>query len=386
MAWLRLSSVVLPLSFLAGCADDAALSGLEDGDARAIVTGSPEGIGLVAFLNHANTTLAVLDDQVPLDRRAATNLVNHRNGYDGALGTKDDDKYDTVEEVDAVPQIGPAALDALSAYVHANGWVPEGDDPLGTWDGVAFTVDEAEVVVAFVNQASVAELDDDVPLDARAANNVVAARPIATVHQLSSVAYVGNASMSAIKTYAMALAYADGECAPSISPRSNAAATRFNELLELSTMGDWPYSSVAAQQVDGCDDWSGNAEATATMNAALVSSAFGNWDDVPTDVQRVGDWNEGGERFSWMLWRALDAIVDRTDGGSWDPSANVEDAALYAERETLVQLLEAQAAADPTRYQELEVVLDMEECSERAVGRVDLTTGEMLIVHEFPHC
>src|SRR5690606_27916344 len=106
----------------------------------AIVDGTPEGVGLLAFLNASETTHSVLDDDVPLDKRAAANLVAHRNGPDGVFGTADDDLFDDVAEVDAVPWVGPAAIDKLLAYATAQGYVPSGDDLLGVFDNVAFTV------------------------------------------------------------------------------------------------------------------------------------------------------------------------------------------------------------------------------------------------------
>jgi len=53
---------------------------------------------------------------VGLTVRAAANIVAHRDGADASCGTPDDDPFDTVSELDGVPYVGTAALDALRAY------------------------------------------------------------------------------------------------------------------------------------------------------------------------------------------------------------------------------------------------------------------------------
>ena len=45
--------------------------------------------------------------------RAATNLVRHRDGADGAFGTGDDDLFADIAEVDAVSWVGPVAISQL---------------------------------------------------------------------------------------------------------------------------------------------------------------------------------------------------------------------------------------------------------------------------------
>lgn len=63
------------------------------------------------------TTLAFLKDTVKLHSRAAENILKHRLGPDGECGTDDDDTFDDLAELDAVPWVGKKALDALAAYV-----------------------------------------------------------------------------------------------------------------------------------------------------------------------------------------------------------------------------------------------------------------------------
>ena len=89
-----------------------------------------------------------LDHDVPLNRRAARNLIHHRDGFDAVAGTYDDNLFDHLAEVDAVRWVGTSAMASLVSFAFTQNWVPTADDVLGTWDGVVFTVAEAEATLA----------------------------------------------------------------------------------------------------------------------------------------------------------------------------------------------------------------------------------------------
>jgi hypothetical protein len=69
------------------------------------------------------------------------------------------------------------------------------------YDGVVFSVVEAERSLALVNSESEAVRDDDVGLDPRAGNSIVAARPIASVLELSELYWVGGSMLTRIRDY-----------------------------------------------------------------------------------------------------------------------------------------------------------------------------------------
>ncbi len=87
--------------------------------------GSPfspaERAGALALVNTAATS--VLDEDVPLDVRAAEGIVAHRDGSDGLHGTADDNAFDDLAELDAIPYVGPKALERLVAYADALGLI-----------------------------------------------------------------------------------------------------------------------------------------------------------------------------------------------------------------------------------------------------------------------
>ena len=74
-----------------------------------------------AVLELANTaTLEELDDDVPLDARAARNIIAFRAGPDGELGTDDDRQFQTWAELDAISFVGPTALNRMTAHALAD--------------------------------------------------------------------------------------------------------------------------------------------------------------------------------------------------------------------------------------------------------------------------
>jgi hypothetical protein len=99
-----------------GCATD---DSPDDENDPALAGGKADGTSytecelgaVVAYLN-SGVTIAGLET-AGVHSRAADNLVEHRDGEDGDTGTADDDMFDDIAEVDAVPYVGPIAMRAL---------------------------------------------------------------------------------------------------------------------------------------------------------------------------------------------------------------------------------------------------------------------------------
>jgi len=203
---LALCLAISALATVAGCgsAERPAPTGQDEADATEIplVDGTPDAVGVFALLNDVTTTLEVLDDDARLDRRAAENLMAHRNGEDAEPGTEDDETFDTVADVDDVSWVGPSTLNRLAAFARESGWVPEGDEVLGTYDEVTFSVNDAEAVLELVNTADEAQLDVEVGLDRRAVDSILEARPLTTVLALSELYYVGASALLKLKAFA----------------------------------------------------------------------------------------------------------------------------------------------------------------------------------------
>ena len=214
---MNTTRAIIAASFLlAGCGADGPVEQQEQEQSQAqapIVEGSPEAAGVVRFANE--TTLSVLDDEVPLPSNAAFNVIAHRDGPDALPGSRDDNLFDDVAEILSVKQIGQKRLEAMVAYANSQGYVPSGDDVLGEYDDVTFTVAQAEATLLLANDAGEATLDDDLGLDRRAVTSILDARPIASVLALSELYYVGKSALTKLRDHAapISLAGEGDDCA-----------------------------------------------------------------------------------------------------------------------------------------------------------------------------
>ena len=117
------------------CAGDDPLddedAGFPDGKADGgIDEGSPEALAVLALVNDRSVDARELDIDAALHATAAGNIIEHRDGPDGAPGTADDDPFGSLAELDAVPFVGPVALRALLAYAIEQGLIGGGEvDP-----------------------------------------------------------------------------------------------------------------------------------------------------------------------------------------------------------------------------------------------------------------
>jgi hypothetical protein len=134
MMLLRVSvlSLLLGLCACAGELDGAVESGDEAqssfvGGGKSDVAGpglyEPWGVLLVSNSLDRRT----LDDTVRLDKRAADAIIEHRAGVDGVLGSADDRFISSLEALDEIYFVGPAAYQRLRDHSRLMGWEsPEG--------------------------------------------------------------------------------------------------------------------------------------------------------------------------------------------------------------------------------------------------------------------
>ena len=205
----RLSSLVLSLALttsltLAGCSGDpAATEAPETNDAESqndvdLPADSAEGLTIVEFLNDAGTTFELLDETVGLDSRAAENLIAHRDGVDASPATSDDDLYDSIDEIDAIAWVGPAAVESLTTFVTEQGWVTYAG---GNYEGVVFNTSQITLALDAANFATFEALDIDAKLASNAAENIVAARPILSMRKLAEIPQVGPATLERLRAF-----------------------------------------------------------------------------------------------------------------------------------------------------------------------------------------
>lgn len=195
------------LALLLACTTDVSVTpkdGTGGDDTGAPTLSAQERLGLtdaevrliLDFLNDCGTTFSLLDNDVGLDSDAAGSLISHRDGSDEACGTTDDGSYLTLDDVDAVSQVGDQTILAILA------WLVDGEiDPGGTWEGVDFTEEEIAIVLEIANDATEVQLDIDAGLDADAVSEVIGARPIPDMDALAAVPEVGPSALEKLKDY-----------------------------------------------------------------------------------------------------------------------------------------------------------------------------------------
>ncbi|MBA3452369.1 MAG: DUF1669 domain-containing protein [Deltaproteobacteria bacterium] len=114
-----LTGILSILAFtLPACVDSEVEDGENDGfpSGKAdggIDEGSAEALGVLALVNDGTLTAPKLKAAAGITTRVSNNIVKHRNGSDGSFGTSDDDTFDTLAELDAIPYVGNATLNAL---------------------------------------------------------------------------------------------------------------------------------------------------------------------------------------------------------------------------------------------------------------------------------
>jgi len=185
-------------------------------DEVTIDSDSPEKAAVLALVNDPTVDQPLLDDDVGLDRRAATNIIAHRDGADATVGTGDDDLFDSIAELDGISYVGQSALGKLLAYAQAHGYLP------GTEAPTQAELDYA--TLALVNDPGVDQvaLDDDVKLDSRAATNIVEFRngvdalagtaddrTFMSIADLDAISYVGDTALGRLRDYAVNHGYLD---------------------------------------------------------------------------------------------------------------------------------------------------------------------------------
>lgn len=129
-----LAPVRVPLSLLAllvACAvtdsipadpaDERFLGSGGKADDDAIEEGGLDARGVLRLVNLADR--ARLEAGVEIAAVAAEGITAHRVGPDGWPGTRDDDRFDTLAELDAIPHVGTATFERLLAYARARGYV-----------------------------------------------------------------------------------------------------------------------------------------------------------------------------------------------------------------------------------------------------------------------
>lgn len=289
---LRSLCVATAALLAVGCIESVPSDMEEDGESSVALSLSPADAALVLDLaNYPGVDEVALDGPVGLDTRAAANIQAHRAGPDGVFPSNDDNYFDDLAELDALGYVGDVAFEKLLAYARDNR--PPAAEVV---EGVTFRGWESEVVVDAVNTVSLAELDG--MLDARAAQNLVAGRPFATVAQMGPLGYVGVSALERLRAEAPAWwAARGGEGEESLAGTfdgvvfDEATATIALEIANQATRDQMVENGVYSS---GASAIVGNRPYTSLAAVAGVSGVGGGTMQDLHDYATSGAWSSTG--------------------------------------------------------------------------------------------
>ena len=322
----KLSALLLSLvglSGLAGCAGAGEPADATGQSTAAVNMSTADARLVLDLVNYPGTGRALLDGQVGLDSRAAEGIVTHRDGADGLSPSADDDLFGDLAELDAVAYVGDSAIAKLQVWAQAHP-VPAGESV----EGVAFAGWEAEAVIWGVNGASVAELDEVVGLDARAATNLVGSAPYASVAGMGPLGYVGPSALEQLRAHAAmwwgqmngaadeglggtfdGVSFDDASAAVAVAIANLAS---FDQLVDHGLWSQGANAIVAARpHADLAHVAAVSGVGTATMQALHDYAASGNWpppaEECSTVLSARSDANAAD----------LDALLHEATMGDW---------------------------------------------------------------------
>lgn len=177
---------------LVGCMAEAGDGDLDDGAEYASEMTAAEAARVLALVNYPRADLVTLDVDAALPAQAAKSITAYREGADGVFPSQDDNEIDGLPELDAIPNVGAATLQKLLAYATAHPApqpVVVGSRRFLGW--------QAEAILWATNTAPIGVFNG--LLDNRAAANIVAARPFATLAALDAVPLVGPSAFDVFK-------------------------------------------------------------------------------------------------------------------------------------------------------------------------------------------
>lgn len=370
----KLGAVALATITAASCggvADESEDFG-EATSAVAIPEGSVTAYGVLGFVNAADTTADDLVASVGLTKRVATAIAGHVRGRDGKHGTRDDDRFDTIRELDDIAGVGPATIEKIRAYADRAGLIPS-----TILEGVPLTTTDATTILDIANRATLDQLDREARVDIRAARAVVAARPIASLTVLGDVSYVGKTAVEKLRAYVTRwrpVVQPPAPCTLALTSRADADVEAYGAILDAATTRDYPWASLKGASLSACADFGADAGRTAIGDLLARSREIGWGVDIAVLPPTWSGVQVANGRFEALLRESRTVIEDRAGAGS------------YPDADALIAKLLAGVTASPTSYYEVTLSTDAEECSEAAVALIDTRSGATLIIHRFPRC
>lgn len=109
----------ISLTALAAC-NDGLGTGVDEANEIPYAEGSPEAKAILAVANDTTLGVAIFDDEMGLDARAAKGIIAHRDGADPE-SREDDDPFDNLKELYGISYCKTSCLERILQYAKDNG-------------------------------------------------------------------------------------------------------------------------------------------------------------------------------------------------------------------------------------------------------------------------
>jgi len=241
-------------------------------EVHGITEGSDEAAAIILLVNLADH--ALLDDVVGLNSIAVDNILDAR--FFGPI--------DTLEALDAISYMGPAAFSTLLDYVINEGLVIPQVFVHGISEQSLLALD----ILQLVNSATEEALDDVVGLNSISAQNIADAAsqaPLTSLTELDAVSYVGPGAFEDIVSFIQGgyggdpcLAGLGLSCTWTDESKLVAEENGWNDSFGAAVAVDGNLMVVGAPYEDGCTDAGDDGCSSAGAAYVFARGSDGSWE------------------------------------------------------------------------------------------------------------
>ncbi|MBX7102125.1 MAG: hypothetical protein K1X89_30700 [Myxococcaceae bacterium] len=171
----------------------------EEGDAFEVVAGELSTAETAMVLRYVNGPEAVMSHLVldaHVTARGANNIEAHAHGFDRILGNADDDRIDSLAELDAIPYVGTSAMASIADFA-----IPHYGPGSVLVKDVSFAPDEQVNLMAEANRI---DLSASTGINFEAGRLLFAGRPYTSFAQVMKIDAIGNEDYRALRAWAKA--------------------------------------------------------------------------------------------------------------------------------------------------------------------------------------
>jgi len=237
------------------------------------------------------------------------------------------------DEIAAYSYFGASAAAKLLETVRLD---PTCGEPDLVVEGVTLEVAQAEAILDVANRASQAQLDDEAGLDGRAAANIVASRPLASIEDLAAVSYVGGTALGRLRDYVEVWVPPDAapvrvtvDLLDDEAVMNGTSSTLYDALVtvERAIVTSDPWRSSSGNTSFYVADPAVGAERQLKVYLVGSTEIDASWVSIFDDVELTGRFTTYGSTFEILLDREdAHAVTLNRSGVAWEDYDRIQGA------------------------------------------------------------